>query len=383
MKFKVYAVLVFVLVLLQTSKAAEYPDVRLQKKSFPSTGKLEGMTNIFFQPQKDSRFQFPEAWNDIEIASIVDNKAFAPIHVCRYKEGSAQIKYVVDTDADMDFRNEATLQFRQNDKVQIADTLLTIQPVDKRQNPCKVNYQVITSSDGYTYARISEYRQGEIRISTKSYSVFIRPRSRNYPLYNLSADTICLIDIDRDGSFSREWRLSANGEILQGEEIDIASPFILNGRRLRIVQLDPAGTQLKFEPTKEEISISVGLKAPDFNLVDTDKKVYSLKQLKGKIIFLEFWSVSCPFCKQILPQVNSLIRKNVGKDFVALAIAREENRDEIEAHLKQYPRNASVIPNEKATWRTYDSQVITPTYYLIDKEGVVRFSGYGASLEQN
>jgi hypothetical protein len=92
MKFKVYALLVFVLVLLQTSKAAEYPDVSLQKKSFLSTGKLEGISNIFFQPQKDSRFQFPEAWNDIEIASIVDNKAFAPIHVCRYKEGSAQIK---------------------------------------------------------------------------------------------------------------------------------------------------------------------------------------------------------------------------------------------------------------------------------------------------
>jgi len=192
---------------------------------------------------------------------------------------------------------------------------------------------------------------------------------------------ICRIDMDRDSSFSSAWRLSADGKISPTEEIDIASPFILDGRKLKIVQLDSAGTQLGIEPTDEQTSISLGFTAPDFTLVGIEKQAYNLKQLRGKIVFLEFWSVSCPFCKQILPQVNSLIKSKAGKDFVALAIAREDNRDEIEAYLKERPLSADVVLNEKSTWQSYDSRVITPTFYLIDRDGIVRFSGYESSPE--
>jgi hypothetical protein len=80
--------------------------------------------------------------------------------------------------------------------------------------------------------------------------------------------------------------------------------------------------------------------------------------------------------------VNTLIKSKAGKDFVALAIAREENREEVEAYLKEHPRNAHVVLNEKSTWQSYNNKGITPTFYLIDQGGVVRFSGYGASPEQ-
>jgi peroxiredoxin len=382
MRPKVCSLFVLILALAGIANAVERQEVKLEKRVWPSTGRLEGMGNIFFRPLKDSTFQYPQDWKNVEIAQILDNKALVPIHAVRYKDLSGQIKYVVDTDGDADFRNDTPLHFQQNGDVQIADTVLTVQPVDKKENPHKVSYQIITSSDGYTYARISEYRQGEIRFGSASYAVSIRPRSRHTPLYNLSADLICLIDMDRDGGFSREWRLSNSGEIFQTEEIDIALPFILNGKRLRVAQLDAAGTQLTIEPTNEETSVSIGFKAPDFTLADTDKNVYNLKQLRGKIVFLEFWSVSCPFCKEILPRVNSLIKSKGGKDLVALAIAKEENREELEAHLKQHPRDARVVPNEKATWQSYDKPSITPTFYLIDREGFVRFSGKGASPEQ-
>jgi hypothetical protein len=59
----------------------------------------------------------------------------------------------------------------------------------------------------------------------------------------------------------------------------------------------------------------------------------------------------------------------------------EDNRDDIKAYLKERPTTAEVVLNEKSTWQSYDGQVITPTFYLIDKEGVVRFSAYGSSPE--
>jgi cytochrome oxidase Cu insertion factor (SCO1/SenC/PrrC family) len=382
MRFKICALFVVILALSQIANALDRQEVKLEKKILSSTGKLEGITNIFFLSLKDSRFQYLQDWKDIEIAAVLENQAFVPVYAMRYKNLSGQLKYVVDTDGDLDFRNEAVLQFQPNDNLQIADALLLVQPADKKKDAHKVNYQIITSNDGYTYARISEYRQGKIHLGNRSYGLLLRPRFRNSPLYNLSGGMLCLLDLDQDGSFSSMWRMSGEGKISPTEEIAIALPFFLDGKKLKVVQLDAAGTHLVVESTTEETAISLGFKAPDFTVVDADGKIFNLKQLKGKIVFLEFWSVSCPFCKQILPQVNSVIKDKAGKDFVALAIAREGNRGEIETHLKQHPRNAIVAANEKSTWQTYNDQGVTPAFYLIDQQGVVRFSGFGSSPEQ-
>jgi len=37
---------------------------------------------------------------------------------------------------------------------------------------------------------------------------------------------------------------------------------------------------------------------------------------------------------------------------------------------------------DQSAWQTYNRQIITPTFYLIDNRGKIRFSGYGASSEQ-
>src|SRR5207247_9076964 len=150
MRFKACTLLVFILAVSFTAKAIEHQEVKLEKRTLPSIGKLEGISNIFFRPLKDSRFQCPPDWKEIEIAAILDNKALLPIYAVRYKEISGQIKYVVDTDGDMDCRNETPLQFQQNADMQIADTVLIVQPVDKKQNAQKVSYQLLTSNDGYT-----------------------------------------------------------------------------------------------------------------------------------------------------------------------------------------------------------------------------------------
>jgi thiol-disulfide isomerase/thioredoxin len=181
---------------------------------------------------------------------------------------------------------------------------------------------------------------------------------------------------------SRRWHISAGGEIVPREEVEISSPFITGGERLRIVSLDQDGGSLKIGRSTETVSISPGFRAPEFTLRGLDNEQYSSLQLKGKIVLLEFWSVSCPFCERILPEFNSLVKKESAKDFVALDIAREEDPVEIKSYLRAHPRDATVVVNDKATWQTYDGPVITPAFYLIDTRGVIRLAGYGASPEQ-
>lgn len=278
---------------------------------------------------------------------------------------------------------ESKLQFRQVEDLKFADFEVTVRSrVAGQTEPRKVSYQIVTSPDGYVYGRISEYRQGQIRFAGKTYGVNLNARSRNYPSFDLSGNTVCLIDLNQDGDFSPRWRLSETGDVLPREEVELKFPFVLGGEKVRIVDLDPAGTMLSIQPTSEAVSIAVGFKAPAFSLKGLDNNLYTLEKLNGKIVLLEFWSVSCPVCKRILPEFNALVKKLAGKDFVALDVAREESAGEINSNLREYPRLTTVTLNDQSAWQTYDRQIITPTYYVIDTRGVIRFSGYGGSSEQ-
>jgi thiol-disulfide isomerase/thioredoxin len=366
--------------LLQASLNAQ--TVVLQKMQLPATGQLVGISNLFFEKLKNGQVRQPSDWKEVEISPLLQNAALVPIYVIRHKAPNGEAAYVVDTDGDLDFRAEPVLQFKQVGDLKIADVELSVRAPGSNNIDWKVGYQVILSGDGYSYGRVSEYRQGQIAIGDKTYTVILRPGSRNSPQYGLTTNTVCLIDLNQDGKFSEKWSVSDAGQVVPGEEIELFAPFMVGEKRLKVVELDQAGSTLKIAPSVEEASISPGFKAPEFSLKGIDNHPYGLANLKGKIVLLEFWSVSCPFCKQMLPEVNALIKKEAAEDFVALAVAREEDLQEIREHLRKEPRNAIVVANDPFTWQTYNSRGITPTYYLIDPRGLIRLSGYGASSAQ-
>ncbi len=377
----------FVLLALLFSSSASFAQtvhqtVTLQKMTLPANGRPAGISNLFFARLENKEAQYPPGWKDVQIAPLLENAALAPVYVIRFQEGGG-LSYVVDTNGDLDFRNESRLEFRQVDDLKFADFEITVRTARANQPaPRKVSYQIISSRDGYVYGRISEFRQGQIRIAGKTFGVNLSARSRNYPSFDLSGSTVCLIDLNQDGVFSPLWRLSETGDVLPREEVELSAPFVVGVEKLKIVDLDAAGTTLSVQPSSDEVSISVGFKAPAFSLKGVDNNLYGLEALKGKIILLEFWSVSCAVCKRTLPEVNSLVKNLAGKDFIALDVAREESAERINTNLREYPRLARVTLNDQSAWQTFNRQIITPAFYLIDTRGVIRFSGYGGSAEQ-
>jgi thiol-disulfide isomerase/thioredoxin len=365
-----------------TSAQSVRQTVTLRKMSLPDTARPAGMSNLFFAKVENKQVHYPPEWKQVEISPLLENRELTKVFVIRFQEGDG-LTYVVDRNGDLDFRDEPKLQFRQVEGLKFGDVEVTVRSaVANQTEPRKVSYQIVTSSDGYVYGRISEYRQGQIRIAGKTYSVNLNARGRNYPSFDLSGNPVCLIDLNQDGDFSPRWRFSQTGDVLPREEVELSSPFILGGEKVRIVDLDPAGTMLSIQPSSEAVSIAVGFKAPAFSLKGLDNNLYTLEKLKGKIVLLEFWSVSCPFCKSILPEFNALVKKLADKDFIVLDVAREASAGEINSNLRESPREATVTLNDQSAWQTFDRQTTTPAYYLIDTRGVIRFSGYGGSSEQ-
>jgi peroxiredoxin len=62
----------------------------------------------------------------------------------------------------------------------------------------------------------------------------------------------------------------------------------------------------------------------DFTLDDLQGKPWHLRDLRGKVVLVNFWATWCPPCRKEMPDLDALYNKFKGQGFVVLAISDEE-----------------------------------------------------------
>ena len=62
----------------------------------------------------------------------------------------------------------------------------------------------------------------------------------------------------------------------------------------------------------------------DFTLTDLDGKTWNLKDLRGKVVLLNFWATWCPPCRKEMPDLETLYVRFKDQGFVVLAISDED-----------------------------------------------------------
>jgi peroxiredoxin len=126
--------------------------------------------------------------------------------------------------------------------------------------------------------------------------------------------------------------------------------------------------------TKNEM---VGKPAKPFTVQDMTGKTYSLKDLKGKVVVLNFWFVECMPCIKEMPELNSLVRKYKAKNVFFLAISNSE-KAKIIKFLKKNSFNYSIVPKDVNNTVLDDYNINAyPTHIIIDKASKVTFYAEG------
>jgi len=125
----------------------------------------------------------------------------------------------------------------------------------------------------------------------------------------------------------------------------------------------------------------VGTSAPDFNLVDVNGKVVTLKQFRGKVVFLDFWAPWCDPCREELPALDALYKKysNDGLEIIGIDIDSSEKL--LTEFLQKVPVTFTILIDKKNVVRRGYSFRTLPTAFIIGKDGVIRYMQMGFGKE--
>lgn len=119
-----------------------------------------------------------------------------------------------------------------------------------------------------------------------------------------------------------------------------------------------------------------GMQAPDFTLpgVRENESEVTLSDLRGEIVYVDFWASWCAPCLRSLPEVNTLYERYKDQGFSVIAITIDDPVEDALDFLldMETPLAYRVALDQTAEVMDQYAVVGMPTSFLIDREGVVR-----------
>jgi peroxiredoxin len=131
------------------------------------------------------------------------------------------------------------------------------------------------------------------------------------------------------------------------------------------------------------IGSQVGDNAPDFTLSTLDNGQFQLSALKGKPVFLSFWTTGCGACIYQMPFLESAYDA-MGDEVEFITIDIMENSYTVQSLMNYYDFSLPVALDSDGKVSEDFNVIYTPTNILINREGVVQHIKIGAftSTEQ-
>lgn len=128
--------------------------------------------------------------------------------------------------------------------------------------------------------------------------------------------------------------------------------------------------------------VKIGQQVPAFTVKMFDGSTVDIRDLKGKVVLLNFWATWCPPCRQELTRVQKdIIDRFRGRDFVFLPISRQEKYETVKAFREKtgytFPMG---LDTERKIFPLFATETI-PRNFVIGKDGKIVFMETGYSEE--
>jgi cytochrome c biogenesis protein CcmG, thiol:disulfide interchange protein DsbE len=117
----------------------------------------------------------------------------------------------------------------------------------------------------------------------------------------------------------------------------------------------------------------IGSSVPNFNFLDINKNKSSLSDMKGSVVFLNFWATWCGSCIEELPSVERLSRAFSGNpQFKVITILYKDDAQRAFGFMKENGLTFPVYLNSDESAAKIFAITGVPETYIIDKKGILR-----------
>jgi len=126
---------------------------------------------------------------------------------------------------------------------------------------------------------------------------------------------------------------------------------------------------------KEAAIEKIGTSAPKYSVRSINGKKLKSKDMKGKVVVLNFWFTTCSPCKKEIPQLNELREKfkDENVEFIAVSLDPEYK---LSTFLKQHPFTYDMV--EDGRWIAEKFEIKSyPSNIIIDQNGTIQFYKIG------
>ncbi len=109
--------------------------------------------------------------------------------------------------------------------------------------------------------------------------------------------------------------------------------------------------------------------APDFTLEDLSGKRVSLKSLRGKVVFLNFWATWCVPCRQEMPTMEKLHRTFKEQGLEVVTVNFREGKKEVRKFFDELGLTFTVLLDRDGKVSEEYGAWSIPLSYFINRKG--------------
>ena len=124
------------------------------------------------------------------------------------------------------------------------------------------------------------------------------------------------------------------------------------------------------------------VRAPEIGRVWLNSTPLSFRQLRGRVVLVDFWDYTCVNCIRTLPYIQAWHERYGGKGLTVIGVHTPEftfaqYESNVERGVREFGLTYPVVvDNGREIWKAFANRY-WPTKYLLDRDGYLRYAHFG------
>lgn len=111
--------------------------------------------------------------------------------------------------------------------------------------------------------------------------------------------------------------------------------------------------------------------APDVQFTKLDGGTLRLKDLRGKVVMLNFWATWCVPCRSEIPALSAMQKDLESRGLSVIGVSYDDTADLVQRFQKDIPQSYQIVLGGREVGSQLPASPL-PTTYIIDRQGRIR-----------